>query len=453
MSPRLRSKRANALSFHVIMPQGRSRHLAAQLCLVAFLLFAASCRRADKSASLPSPSPATHALSVADRLRIIDEVWQPINEEFYDPSFNGVDWRAVRERYRARAADAKDDFEFYGLCELMTAELRDSHTHYEPPPSADETARNEPQGNAGLLLGVVEGKTVVVEVDAGTLAESAGVRPGMILRAVNGRPVEEVEAQLRSLVARSSSERSLQNLIASSIIYGRVWGLPRVLRLEGLDGREFVYEVRRAPGDSAPRIQARRLASGFAYIKFDKWQPPVDQQFTEELDKLRDAPGLVIDLRGNGGGQTDVMLNITSNFFREATYYGGFKTRAGGVDKYFTHPPAHVYDQPIVIIVDERSASASETSTLFMQESARAVVVGRQSAGATHNARDKKLPHGGVLTYSIRAYLTPQGRDPEGTGVVPDETVPLTIDDLRRGHDAALKAAERKLCDMTAAKR
>lgn len=425
--------------------------LAARLLLSCLLLAPclSSCQRTRDAAP-----PAAHALTAEERRQLFDQIWQTINDEFYDASFNGVDWRAVRERYRPRVEAAKDDFEFYGLCELLTAELRDSHTRFEPPPPAPEASANgEPpqaeQGRAGLRLGEVEGEMAVVEVEPDSQASRAGVRPGMIVRAVNGRPVPEIEAQLRRVVAGASSENSFKNLVASSALYGRVWGVPRVLRLADAVGKELDYEVRREPADERPRLASRRLASGFAYVKFDQWMPPVDQQFNEALDNLRGAPGLVVDLRGNGGGQTDVMLNITSNFFAGATYYGGFKTRAGGVDKYFTHQPAKVYREPVVILVDERSGSASETSTLFMQEVGRAQVVGTLSAGSTHNSKIRKLPHGATLRYSIRTYLTPQGRDPEGTGVVPDEIVPLTLSDLRTGRDAALEAAERRLSKLT----
>jgi carboxyl-terminal processing protease len=431
----------------------RSRvKLAARLLLSCLLLAPclSSCQHTQNAA------PHAQALTAEERRRLFDEIWQTINDEFYDPSFNGVDWRAVRERYRPRIEAAKDDFEFYGLCELLTAELKDSHTRFAPPPPAPEApAPGEPpqgeQGSAGLRLGEVEGEMAVVEVEPDSQAARAGVRPGVIVRAVNGRPVPEIEAELRRVVAGASSENSFKNLVATSILYGLVWGVPRVLRLADAEGKEFDYEVRRQPADERPRLESRRLASGFAYIKFDQWKPPVDQQFNESLGNLRDAPGLIFDLRGNGGGQTDVLLNITSNFFPEATYYGGFKTRAGGVDKYFTHEPARVYRQPVVILVDERSGSASETSTLFMQEVGRAQVVGTRSAGSTHNSKIRQPQRGATLRYSIRAYLTPKGRDPEGTGVVPDEAVPLTLSDLRTGRDAALEAAEHRLSKLTTA--
>jgi carboxyl-terminal processing protease len=434
-----------ALHPFVSRPRLRPSALAPLRLFALALLLAPlpACRMQTRPASADPPAQAAaRKLSAEDRRRILDEVWQTINDNFYDPKFNGVDWAAVRERYRRLADEAPNDFEFYGLCELMTAELRDSHTRYEPPaPPPDRAQPAEPPGAAGLALGETEGQTVVVRVDAGSAAERAGVWPGMIVRAVNGRAVEDVRAELRRRVAGASSERSFQNLTGMSILYGMAWGLPRRLRLEDFDGREFEYEVVREPRADV-RVESRRLPSGFAYIGFDGWRAPAGRRFNEGLKTLRDAPGLVIDLRGNPGGHTDVMLEIASNFFPRETYYGAFRRRDGTLDKYFTRRPARHYDRPVCILVDEMSASASETFAAFFQEAGRARVVGRQTAGSTHNMRSTRLPHGGTVHYSVRTYITPGGRDPEGTGVVPDETVPLRLTDLRAGRDAALEAAE-----------
>jgi C-terminal processing protease CtpA/Prc len=77
-----------------------------------------------------------------------------------------------------------------------------------------------------------------------------------------------------------------------------------------------------------------------------------------------------------------------------------------------------------------------------MQESGRAFVVGRQSSGATLNQISQQVKGGGELRVSVRAYISPKGRNAEGTGVIPDQATPLTISDLRQGRDAALEAAE-----------
>ncbi|MGI9105405.1 MAG: S41 family peptidase [Pyrinomonadaceae bacterium] len=420
---------------------------ATLLSVVASAAFVSSCKltRPPSATLKVQAGPTTHTLSQAERAEIFDVVWRTVNEKYYDSSFGGVDWQAVGERYRPRMEAAPSDQEFYALFELMLAELRDDHTDFSgPPPAALPDGQDAaPPRRLGMTLGEVEGQTVVTEVEADSGAARAGVMPGMILRAVNGRPIEDIYREIRAVFPGASSERSMKNTMHRAVLYGMFMTLPRTFVLVGEDGREFTVQPETAPAPPAPQLEARRLAaSGSGYIKFDSWKPPADERFNAELAKLMDTPGLVIDLRGNGGGQTDVLHNIASNFFVAPIYTGGFRTRAGTIDRYMTHAPKQLYRQPVVILIDERSASASETFTTFMQESGRAFVIGRQSSGSTHNTRIQKVKGGGELRVSIRAYISPNGRDPEGTGVVPDKIVPLTIADLRGGRDAALEAAE-----------
>jgi carboxyl-terminal processing protease len=171
--------------------------------------------------------------------------------------------------------------------------------------------------------------------------------------------------------------------------------------------------------------------------------PPVQDEFRKSVADLRDTPGLVIDLRGNPGGETRVMLDIAGNFVERETYYGGFRTRSGEVQKYHTRRHAKTYRGAVVVLVDEESGSATETFAAFMQEAGRARVVGRQTAGSTLNQGGRReFKGGGQLRFSTRSYLTPSGRELEGTGVLPDVTIALTLEDLRAGRDAALEAAQ-----------
>jgi C-terminal processing protease CtpA/Prc len=427
------------------------RFASGSLIIVAFVAAAAvlvsSCRtpRAPAGAIKMHAAQLTNTLTPSERTEIFEIVWRTVNDDYYDPSFHGVDWRAVGERYRPRMEAAPNDQEFYAAFEVMLAELRDSHTSFSPPPPPGTPPDGQP-GSVGLSLVEIEGQTIVSEVEPDSSAARAGLRPGMILRTVNGHPVEELYALIRANFAGTSSERAFAVLQRRAILYGGFLAKPRTLGLSNFDNTTFEVTLEQTPvaRKPLPQVEARRLASGFGYIKFDGWMPPADERFNAELAKLPDTPGLVIDLRANGGGQTEVVLNIASNFFAAPTYTGGFRRRDGTLDRYSTHAPAaaRLYKQPIVILIDERSASASETFTIFMQESKRAYVMGRQSNGALLNTRIRKIKGGGTLRVSIRAYVSPQGRIPEGTGVVPDQTIPVTISDLRQGRDAALEAAE-----------
>ena len=443
----------------VIHIEGRSLTLS---CLLLFSAVAASaCAVFTPPAEQAGEGKtrASSSLTPAERVEIFEEVWRTINDEYYDPTFNGVDWQDVRTRYRPRFEAAASDWEFYGLFEIMLSELRDGHTSLIPPPLPElPQVQGDQPHTIGLRLGEAEGHVVVVEVEPDTAAARAGIKPGMILRTVNGRPVEEHFSLIRSVLLGGSSERDMKNKMLSALLYAGFLSVPRTLGLSDFDGEPFEVVLPLEKSEAAattPGLSARRLASGYGYIRFTKWFPPVERQFKAELARLSDAPGLVIDLRGNPGGETKTLLDIASNFFPEETYYGGFRARSGELKKYFTHASDLQYRGAVVILVDERSASASETFSIFMQESGRAAaVVGRQTPGSTLNRTgQKKVKGGGTLLYSARAYISPRGRNPEGTGVIPEEIVPLTIADLRANRDAVLEAAERRLRALGASDR
>jgi carboxyl-terminal processing protease len=407
------------------------------------------------SSNAAADAPAQNTLSPQDRAEIFDGVWKAINEEYYDPTFRGLDWRAVGERYRPRAESARSDAEFYGVFELMLAELHDGHTVFVWPEAPGAKAEGGGgRGSLGLKLGEADGRVAVVEVEPGTAAERLNVKPGQVLREVNGKPVEEHIAFLRSMLAGSSSERLFKAKMLAALLYGGFLSQPRRLGLTDSDGREFDVELSREPRAESPNLSARRLDSGAGYIRFRSWTPPVQEEFGKALAGMLDAPGLVIDLRGNGGGETNVLLDIAGNFFERETTYGGFRARSGAVQQYRTRPAARVYRGPVCIVVDEESASASESFTAFMQESGRALVVGRQTAGSTLNRGGRREFKGGAqLLFSTRTYLTPAGRELEGEGVVPDAPVALTLADLRAGRDAALEEAQSQLARAGGARR
>jgi carboxyl-terminal processing protease len=424
--------------------------LTASLSLALCALPLAGCGRTPPAKPTPPAGfeSTPNVLSPQERAEIFRQVWETIDEHYYDPKFRGVDWRAVGEKYRPLAEAAQTDAEFYGVFELMLAELRDGHTSFVWPRAPGAKEGEGGGGSIGVRLAdagdePAGDKVAVVEVAPGSAAERAGVRPGQVLREVNGKPVEEHVAFLRTLVAGSSSERLFRAKLLSALLRGGFLSMPRRLGLTDRDGREFTVELSPEPAPEPPNLTARRLDGGLGYIKFRHWLPPVQEEFGKALGGMRDAPALVIDLRGNGGGETRVMLDIAGNFFGRPTFYGAFRDRAGELQKYHTRRNPEAYRGAVVILVDGESASATETFAAFMQEAGRARVVGRQTAGSTLNQGGRRqFKGGGELRYSTRTYLTPAGRELEGTGVTPDLTVALTLADLRAGRDAALEAAQ-----------
>lgn len=210
-------KHRTRFGLHGELPRFPARSLTGIACVLAIAVALVSSCRPPRRAPLAEDGVKLHAaqltntLTPADRAEIFDIVWRTVNETYYDPAFHGVDWRAVGERYRPRMEAAANDQEFYAQFEVMLAELRDSHTGFNGPPPPGTPPDGQP-GSLGLSLAEIEGQTVVSEVETDSSAGRAGVRPGMGLRTVNGRPVEELYALIRANFAGASSERGFAAL-------------------------------------------------------------------------------------------------------------------------------------------------------------------------------------------------------------------------------------------------
>lgn len=394
------------------------------------------------------------ALSAKERIEVFEEVWKTINEKYYDPKFNGVDWNAMRERYRPRLNNVASDAEFYDLLNQMAGELRDAHTRVRSPRYRQER-KNRQATSAGVLLYEVENTPAIFDVTPDSDAARAGVLPGMIVRTVNGQPIAEALSKARQDVGTSSSERATRLLSYLSLIAGEP-DTPLTLGLTRADKTPLEVILTRRTIPAAPQFTARLLPSGDAYVRFNRFRSPVSKQLKEALMKFKDAPGLILDLRANGGGNAEEGLRIAGYFFNDKVPIARVVTRTG-------KPPSalfglvslpkelqagekgsQIYSNPIVILINEGTGSTSELIAGAMQEQGRAQIIGTQSCGCVLGVLNhRELKGGGDLAISELGFATSKGRTLEGTGVVPDKPITVTLADLQHERDTALEEAER----------
>lgn len=439
------------------------RSRAALSLLAAFALAFASLvsagARSLARADAATQRASTNSLSAKERAEMFDVVWKTINDKYYDPSFNGVDWNAVRERYRPRVEQAAGDEEFYDLLNQMAGELRDAHTRVRSP-LQNQNRKKQQATSAGLLLFEVEGSTVVFDVTPDSDASRAGVTAGMVVRTIDGRAVEESLASARREVGTSSSERAARLLTYLRLVAGEPGSTLR-LGLTRADGAPLEVELTRATVSAAPRLDARLLPSGHAYVRFNHFRAPVAKQLKEALSKFRDAPGLILDLRSNGGGDAREGLKVAGYFFDEKTQVARVVTRTGkspsalfglvSLPKEIQagEKGGQLYARPVVILVNEGTGSTSELIANALQEHGRAYVIGAQSCGCVLGVLDhRELKGGGDLAISEIGFVTPDGRRLEGEGVKPNKSVNVTLRDLQAGRDAALEAADEYLKNL-----
>src|SRR5215471_11106597 len=131
-----------------------------------------------------------------DRLRVFDQVWRAIYDNYYDKRYRGVDLGLQREIFRPRAEAARNGVELYQVLRQMIGQLGDAHTRvYAPEEGFD---RDRPAGaTVGVSVRRIEGKPVVTWVDSGSDAASQGIQPGFIVSQVDGIPVEKALERIR----------------------------------------------------------------------------------------------------------------------------------------------------------------------------------------------------------------------------------------------------------------
>lgn len=401
------------------------------------------------------PPPDGQPLDARLREQAFDFVWQRINDHYVDPNLRGVDWQAVRQRYRPLALNSANDDIFWKTLDDMTAELGDAHTRVMSSKNFAYYKKNQVRG-LGLDLREVDGEMVVAGVHFLSEAALLGVRLGQKLISVDGKPVAAWWAEQRAKGRKSSTERaSLKSVVA---LFNR--GNPDKpeqqvrLMLERADKSVFSVTLQRATMESRAGVRAWKLTSGYGYLRLTGFDYGLRNAVLSEMEKIRDTPGMVLDLRGNGGGALLLAQTMAAQWVQGKVAAGRTITRTGkpialGLGLFGQQKLEMVIDgveqpyrAPLVILVDGDSASASELLSATLQGLGRAKLVGDTTCGCLLGYLGlANVPGGGALAYSEIDFATVDGKRIEGVGVMPDLMVKPTRQNLMSGHDVQLEAA------------
>jgi carboxyl-terminal processing protease len=416
---------------------------------------------ATNVATMVVPPPPAKDLGAEQRAHAFDFVWGTIAERYHDPKLNGVDWKAVGERYRPIALGAKDDAAFWDSLDRMTGELRDAHTRVESPDRVALRKRDE-SISLGFAFVPLEGKLAVTSVNTESDAWWAGVRPGMTLVDIGGEPAEAAYARLIADTRHDSTERSRHFRALRRLLAGAE-GSRVAFTFERADGSRFQATLARRKFTSRASTSARILPSGFGYLRLTQWSLGVRSRMISGLEELEETPGIIIDLRGNPGGAVQTVDRLLAQFFDKPTELARTTTRTGkpisvlfgAVEiiklKNTVEGDPQAYKGPVAILVNSQSASASELFAGTMQAAGRAVVIGQPTCGCLLGFLGYAyVPGGAELAYSEVGFVLSNGKRIEGEGVIPDHTVPLTLSDLVVNRDRSLEKAQEVLRKMAA---
>jgi carboxyl-terminal processing protease len=466
--------------------------------IIAFFLFLLSA--SAWSAFAQHPAATTVEVSDAQkRKESFEIVWNTVNERFYDPTFNGVNWTKVRERYAPLVTAATTDHEVHRLLQEMIAELHQSHFLIIPKESipklipkksaaagddTDEASFEEELAELesdesttpldrigyklterlstgiGIDLRVINGQAVISHVEPRSTAARAGLRPGFVIKSVGDRPLATVISQFESNAMFQSAFRGeLPLILLAGLINGERQSAVRLSYLDASNrARRAIIRRERLRGEMSAAIgnlpamytefEARTLPGGFGYIRFNAFMPSMMKKVCAALRAHHEDRGVILDLRGNQGGLLGMVSGLSGLLQTDQTVVGIMQSRAGR-GAVMAYPQRMAYSGPLVILVDGSTQSAAEMFTSGLQENGRAVVVGQRSAGNTLPSTIMKLPTGALFQYAFANYITSNGHNLEGKGIEPDIKIELSRRNLLTGRDPQLNVAIKKLREMT----
>ena len=351
--------------------------------------------------------PSAYALS--DSKQIVLDAWTLVNEGYYDPEiFDEIQWKKIRQKTLQKPIETTD--EAYSAIEEMLKPLEDPYTRVLRPKDY-ELLKSSNLGSeingVGLQLGVDDsnGKIKVISTLAGSPAEDAGIASGFLIEKVDGQST--LELGLANTASKLRGEKGSKVLVEISTE----------------DGELREIDLERRSVDLRP-VRTKRLrdeSHTLGYLRITQFSESVPKKIEEALQELKEkeVEGIILDLRNNSGGLVSSGIAVANSFLSNRLIVET-KNREGIKDSIISEKNTF-FDGPMVTIVNKGTASASEILAGALQDNNRSALIGKQTYGKGLIQSLKSLSDDSGIAITVASYLTPNGNNIQGRGIIPDK--------------------------------
>jgi carboxyl-terminal processing protease len=325
--------------------------------------------------------------------------WQLVHDNYYDANFNGKNWNEYEHKFDAQIKTQADAQKYV---KVMLESLSDPYTRFLDQRAFQDENDAIDARIVGIGINLQQSKDlqrlIVTRTIEGGPAEVSGVRSGDEIVAIDGT----------SAIGMTPEQ-------AADKIRGKA-GSPVQLSLKSKADVHSVNIVRQEIVIHA--VSSRMLENNIGYINLSTFiSNDAAREFKQALTKLTHADGLIVDLRDNPGGLLSNALEISDMLLEGGAIVSTVSRHGRHTDIASGEPCTR---QPIVMLVDEESASASEILASALKDNGRAVVVGNRTYGKGLVQEINRLPGGSAIHITVSRYLTPAGNDINKIGVIPD---------------------------------
>jgi carboxyl-terminal processing protease len=394
-----------------------------QVFRVGFSLFLAFC--------LAMGVVIPQAAALTSEQKLVSEVWRIVNRSYLDDTFNHQNWADVRQKALSKPLKSQEDT--YTAIRSMLQSLDEPFTRFLDP----EQYRSLQVNTSGELTGVglqialnpQTGKLEVVSPIAGSPAEKAGIRPRDRILKIEGFSTEnltldEAAARMRGPIG------SLVTLLIERD--GEEQKEVRLTR-DRIELNPVVAQLRSSP-----------QGTPIGYIRLTQFNANASMELAHAINSLekKGAAAYILDLRNNPGGLLQAGVEIARLWLDSGTVV--YTANRQGIQGSFEAFGPALTDDPLVILVNQGTASASEILAGALQDNGRAKLVGETTFGKGLIQSLFELSDGSGLAVTIAKYETPQHRDINKLGIKPDLLVtqqPITREQIATEADLQYQAA------------
>ena len=349
-------------------------------------------------------------------------------EEEVDPALLWDTWRILMSHY-IHPDDLEKDAMLYGAVRGMVEAVGDPYTVFMTPKENTEF-RDVLDGHLqgiGAELAVRDGNIVVVAPIKGSPAEKAGILPEDVIVEVNGDNIEG--HTLQDVVSRVRGKKGTAVKITVFHAGDQDPTTIEIVR-DDITVPSTEYEVKQTPQGNV------------GILSISQFGTDTIRETANIIRGIRpgELKGMILDLRFNGGGFLEGAVDLTSMFLKQGKVVS-VERRNAALQQYYVSGRPTLPDLPLVILINEGTASASEIVAGALQDHRRATIIGETSFGKGTVQEVVDLPDGASLRVTIARWLTPSGRDLSKEGVQPDIVVERTREDMEAKRDPQMDAA------------